>query len=451
MPTRMDQSADLSANRPPYRALFLPTGINSLCQSVSLLLVGLLALVLAANDPASLTGRLAEVLAEGSTGGDFITFYSAGQLYARYRDASPYDLDRLREAQLTAAPPLRSNPGWLAAGGVKAYKNPPFYLPVLGLFAHFSLPIAFVLSTALQAALLGMLLTITAGLATGRAVPLAGTIWIVLNLAYYPIWEGLAEAQIPACIAALALAAGILLLRAGRPGWAGLAFAFLVIKPQYLPPLVLFLLAARERQVLVGYLAGSSVLGLLSVALVGPGGLRLYLESMVQLATAPRELYFDHYEWMFNWRALLERVLMRSHPDLILPSQFLLVALTYGLAFWSWTAPTRSGAWRRDLGILVLALTMILAAPHAHGHDLLLLMPAVALVMNSCWQETLPWPVTLTSALGLLLFYRLLPQQLLISPSLHFSVLLVAVLFLSSTFALRSQGSWLKVTSRSNP
>lgn len=411
--------------------------LNHLLQSTGLLLIGAVALLhVADHAPVFVTQRISEVVAQGQTGGDFITFYAAGQLYLRNHDGSPYDLDALREAELTASPRLRHDAGWLELGGVKPYKNPPFYLPVLSLFAHFSLPEAFVLSTALQAGLFGLLLSLTAGLAAGRAVPVASVAWIVLTVAYDHIWDGFVESQIPATIVGLAFAAGIALLRTGRPGWAGLVWTLLSVKPQYVPALALFLIATRQRQALAGFVAGGVVLALVSTLLVGIDGMRLFVESNIQLATAPPELYFASYEWMFNWRALLERALV-GRQELVFPLQLVLIALTSALALWAWTAPTHQQAWRRDGGLVVLALTLILANPHVHAHDLVLLVPVLAVVVRRFWRQTLPWPIPVLAASGLLLFYWLLPREYVLDPAVNSSVLLLALLFGAAVATLR--------------
>ena len=411
--------------------------LNQVLQAVSLLLVALLALPLVGKYAKGLTTPLTDVVAGRSDGGDFIAFYAAGRLYAANRDASPYDLQRLSEAEFEVNPSHRFHPVWVNAGGVNPFRNPPFYLPVVGYLARFSLPVGFALTTVIQAAFLGGLLAITAGLASARALPLAAVTWITLCLGYYPVWQGFTYAQLPAYIVALAFAGGVRLLRAERSVWAGLLLALLWLKLQYVVPLVLFLLVVKERRALLGLVIGSLVLLLLSLALVGPGGMRLYLETTISLARAPRGLYFANYEWMFNWRALLERTLANSYPGLIFPGQLVLTVLTYGLAVWAWLAPTHGAGWRCDARTIVLALMMILASPHVHGQDMTLLLPAAALVMGYLWSEGLPWLVTAASALGLLLFFWIVPQQVQSTPTLNFSVLLLAFLFLGSVFMLR--------------
>jgi hypothetical protein len=388
-----------------------------------------------------------EVLSGNGHGGDFIAFYSAGQLYSIRGDASPYDLSSLREAEHAERPSLRFDSVWIRAGGVAPYRNPPFYLPVVGFFAQFPLPVAFALSTVMAGLLLGGLLAITAGLVARHAMPVPAITWVAVSLAYYHVWQGIEYGQLPAYIVALGFTAGIILLGARQPCCAGLTFALLWLKAQYVPPVALFLFAVRERRALVGLLIGSCALVLLSILLVGPAGMRLYLESTLQVTTAPRELYFSNYHHMLNWRALLDRALASSHPAWIFPAQLVLMAVTYIVAVWGWTAPTRGIPWRQDARLLLLALAMILAGPHVHGQDLILLLPALAVVMGHLWRQEFPWPVTLASALGLLLFYWTLSQREPDNATPPASILLLACVFIASAVVLRTGSKQLPESS----
>lgn len=418
-------------------ALLTPLKLNRLLQSAVFLVVAICAIPLIRQNARYLTTAVTEVLEGGQHGGDFIAFYAAGRLYAAHGDASPYDLERLRAAELEADPTLQAWPDWVG-GGVNPFRNPPFYLPLLGYLARFPLPTAFVLSALAGSLLLGGLLAVTAGFAARQASPPAAVAWLSLSLAYYDVWHGLFYGQVPAYLIALAFAAGLLLLRAGRPLWAGLTFALLWLKVQYVAPLALFLLILRQRQALLGLVTGSLILLALSLAVVGVSGLRLYLETLVRLAAAPRGMYAANYESMINWRGLLERAFADTYPEVVIPAQVILIALTYSLAVWAWMAPMKGSAWRWDLRLLVLALTMVLASPHVHVQDMVLLLPPMALMMGYLWRETSPWPIVAVSAAALLFLFWLLPLQTFISPKLHLSALLVALLFFGCTLVLRA-------------
>lgn len=406
-------------------------------RTASLVLVAVLAIPLIVVNALSIVSTMTVVLERRDHGGDYIAFYSAGLLYLAHHDGTPYDLQLLRETELVANPALRTRPDWVA-NRLNPFRNPPFYLPVVGFLAQFSLPTGFAISTAVEGVLLAALLAIAAWAFGARASPLKVVTWVLVSLAYSHAWQGLEYGQIPSYAVALAFAAGILLLRSGRSVWAGLAFALLWLKLQYLAPLVLFLLLSKERKALLGLMGGSALLLLLSLVNVGLDGMRHYFETLWQLAIAPPDLYFANFQNMYNWRGLLERIFAPAHPEVIFPTQIILVVFSYALAVWAWLAPTRGIAWRQDARVMLLGLTMLLVSPHTHGQDLILLLLPLALVTAHLWSDSRPWPVTLASGLGLLVLFGLLPHFALLIPGLHLGALLVVLLFLTCVLALRT-------------
>jgi hypothetical protein len=420
------------------RTLFTPSSarLTAFLRSASLVLLAAIAIPLAAYNTHFLTNALADVQSGRDHGGDYIAFYAAGILYSAHQDGTPYDIERLRETELAANPSLLNRGDW-TSNRLNPFRNPPFYLPLLGYLAHFPLAIGFATSTVLEGALLAVLLVITAWVVGSRASPAAAATWILVGMAYSHVWQGLAYGQIPSYTVALAFTAGILLLRAGRPVIAGMVLALLWLKLQYLAPLALFLFLSKERKALLSLLGGSAILMLLSVASVGLDGMRKYAETTLQLAVAPRELYFASFSEMYNWRGILERAIGPTYPDIVFPVQLVLIVLTYTLAIWAWTAPTKGSAWRRDAQLMLLALTMVVASPHVHGQDMVLLLPAVALLASYLWREAVHWLVTPTSGLAMLLILWWLPQPSLLGPGLHFGAMLLVLLFFALVLVLR--------------
>jgi hypothetical protein len=249
----------------------------------------------------------------------------------------------------------------------------------------------------------------------------------------------LRHAQLPAYIVALAFGGAILLLRAGQSWWAGLLFSLLWLKLQYVALLILFLAVLRQWVALLGLGLGSLLLLAIALTTVGLNGLRLYAATVIHLGIAPSGVYFANYDEMYNWRGLLERALGSASPGLILPGSLVLVALTYGLALWSWTAPTAGAGWRQDLRFLALALAMIIASPHVHAQDLILLLPALAPVVGHLWAGDSPARFAV-SVLGLLLLSALVPQPIfpvLLGFTLHVGVAILVLLFLACVLVLR--------------
>jgi hypothetical protein len=413
-----------------------PFRIVPFCQAAIFVLAVVLALPLIRENSAYLTTALTEVTSGREHGGDFIAFYAAGQLYSVRRDASAYDLDAMREAEFDIDPRLRDDPEWVG-GGVNPFRNPPYFLLVLRYLASFSLPVAFVLTAIASGALLGAILAISAQFVTRAALPVAAIAWVALCLAYYDVWHGLTYGQLPAYIAALFFLVGVLSLRGGNPLWAGIAFAMLWLKVQYVPVLLLFLIVTTQWRALIGFSVGTAALLVASIIFVGFEGLRLYGETLVELAVAPRGFFAANYESMINWRGLLERALAPEHVEFILPLQVGLTILTIAVAIWAWRLKAAPGSWRSDLVLASLPLALVLTSPHVHVQDMLLLLPAFALVIGYLWRADRNPLVLLASVVGLYVIFWLLPRQTYFSPRIHLSAVMVFLMFASVVGILR--------------
>jgi hypothetical protein len=209
-----------------------------------------------------------------------LTFYYAGaRIGLAHGWASIYDL-QLQQVELDA---MGSG---ITIAQLARFISPP---PVAWLAAPFTalpFPIAYwTWSALLLAALLLTWFLAAPGAGRLRVIHLAAAVgWL-------PVIYGLQLGQ-PGLFVALGVAASYALLRAGHPGWAGIALAPLVLKPQlaFLVPLAL-LAARRDRTFWASVLA----LGLLTVAsavALGPGGIATYEARLNFAAGVPanREL-----------------------------------------------------------------------------------------------------------------------------------------------------------------
>lgn len=373
----------------------------------------------------------------GGFSGDFYAFYGAGVLYNERRDASMYHLDELRATQYRVFPHLNDHPNW-TGGEVTPFRNPPFFLPFVGYLASFRVPVAFVFLSPLIAGLIGITVGLTGTMALKKTVPVAVLGWAGLALAAYHTWYGVFWGQVPSYIAAVGLTLGILALRSQHMILGGLALSLLGIKPQYAVPIVVFLIAARYWKALLAFTVGGITLLAVSVALVGLGGMIQYAVNIWEVASAPANMYTNEFQDMYNWRGLLEH-LFAGQSSLIALLQFPLILITYGLAVWAWLAPKRDRLWHDDARYVVLVLLMLVASPHAHAQDLVLLLPAAALIAYHTWGTDSPWPLTAISAIGLFVVFWLLPQSAILGPSFHAGALLLVLLFGASVVLLRSR------------
>jgi hypothetical protein len=372
----------------------------------------------------------------GRYSGDFYAFYGAGILYNRSHDGSAYDLDQLRAVEYAAFPVLHDFPNWVG-GEVTPFRNPPFFLPVVGYFGAFPAPLAYQLMAAVNTLLLGTAAGLTGVLATRKAAPLAAIAWGGLVLAAYSSWHGLFYSQLPSYIAVVGLTLAILALRRDQQILGGLAFAVLAIKPQYAVPILVFLAVTRRWDAVFGFVTGGAILAAVSLAIVGPEGIAKFVANTAEVSFSASYMYGNVFEEMYNWRAVLHR-LFRGNMVIVGPLQIALTLATYALAIWAWRASRRLTGWRADMGYVVLLLLMLLASPHAHAQDVILLVPAAALVARYLWSEQAPWPWTAISAAALFVLFWFLPMQEILGPLVHPGVLVLGLLFGLTVYVLRS-------------
>ena len=192
---------------------------------------------------------------------DFTAFYAAGHVVGSGMASHLYDTETIRAAEHLAA-------GRQVGGsGLLMYFNPPFFALVYWPLTHLSLQQAYQLWTVFSIGLLALnswlLLRLTPGLSRRWQVVL-----VLGYLTLYPVTFGLRLGQFSLLLQA-SWAAGALLLEQRRDRWAGLAFAPLLIKPELLIPVGIFILAKRRWQTLATLvpIALAAVAG--SVAMVG--------------------------------------------------------------------------------------------------------------------------------------------------------------------------------------
>ncbi|MEX2226032.1 MAG: glycosyltransferase family 87 protein [Dehalococcoidia bacterium] len=174
---------------------------------------------------------------------------------------------------------------------------------------------------------------------------------------------------------------GGFLLASKRPWLAGLLFAMLALKPQYLPVPVLYLLFTRNWRGL-GALAG--VFGLMSVAGVVAAGVSIadaggyYADRVAyvieDVAVGQSELLLPVQEsWQYSWRGFLVSAGIEPNPLLVAD----LLALSAGAMILAW--------WRCTPAVarVAAALGMLLLAPYSTFYNWSMIAVAAALLVRS--------------------------------------------------------------------
>ncbi|HSP10747.1 MAG TPA: glycosyltransferase family 87 protein [Candidatus Dormibacteraeota bacterium] len=204
-----------------------------------------------------------------------LTFYYAGaRIGLAHGWSSIYDL-HLQQAELDA---MGSG---ITIAQLARFISPP---PVAWLAAPFTalpFPMAYWTWSALLLAALVLTWRLAApGSGRMRLVHLAAAVgWL-------PVIYGLQLGQ-PGVFVALAVAACYALLRAGHPGWAGIALAPLVLKPQLAFLVPLALLAARRDRAFWASMLAIGLLAAVSTAALGPGGIATYQSRLAFAAGVP--------------------------------------------------------------------------------------------------------------------------------------------------------------------
>jgi len=303
---------------------------------------------------------------------DFPAPYAAAHLIASGSGHQLYDVPTIaqEEARFVGHP--------VGDSGVLAYFNPPFFALLLAPLSTLSIDRAFQVWTGINLALvvvdLWMLWRVTA--------PLSRPARIALTLAFvtlYPVIYGLLIGQFSMILATSWMGA-FLLLRSGHERWAGVALAPLLIKPELLVPVTLFLVLKRRRRVFVT-LAPITLAAIgLSVAVVGrasalayPG----YLLSSTRWSTngiAPNV--------MFSWNGIV--AMFWDQPSTVpvatagvaVMSVVTLVAVAH-----TWRGEIEPRSDRFALQWCVLTVGTVLVDPHLYLQDTALLaLPAMALL-----------------------------------------------------------------------
>jgi len=203
-------------------------------------------------------------------------------------------------------------------------------------------------------------------------------VFVLAALASAPVFWSLLYGQLSTLVL-LSWVASYRLLKARREGAAGLALAVCLIKPPLAVVPALFLLTTGRWRAFAAFAAGGALLGVASLALVGPETALVDYPRLMLESTAWRSEYGIDRPHMFGWNGLLSLLLGGQTPEL---ERALGVAASLA---------TLSGAvyiWRRLKGEgnapgLALAVTSatVLFSPHIHLQDLqVMILPAALLV-----------------------------------------------------------------------
>ena len=289
---------------------------------------------------------------------DLPEYFAGATLSLSGRGASVYKLPELTSEEHRLFPAM----GERAVG----LFIPPFSLPLLLPVALMPPPLAPVIWTVLLAlaALVSVLM-----LRKTFQLSLVATLWLTATACLSgPLYESLRIGQL-APILLLCLCLAVDQLKQGKEIKAGLALAVLLLKPQELLPIMLYLIGAAKWKTAGTLLAVGAALVVISLALPGLDGWRSYIAL---LGDVSQNSVYMQPQLSATVRGQLLRVLFLGAD---FANLFSLGVLAVTSCFILWSGKRLRG----DLhGLLFLALPLgLLSALHCHDYDLILLAPSI--------------------------------------------------------------------------
>jgi hypothetical protein len=170
----------------------------------------------------------------------------------------------------------------------------------------------------------------------------------------------------------------IVQLRAGNDRRAGVALAVLAIKPPLLLAPIIYLMVTGRRRALAASIVTGLVEAAISIALLGPAGVRQYM-ALTRRMAGPDGDEITNVWGMVNLRSAVVRAVPSDHTLFINLSVAALTLLALSGAVWLWRTNLRNAASLPALSLL--AMTTVLTAYHALLHSALIAMIGVVLLV----------------------------------------------------------------------
>jgi hypothetical protein len=306
---------------------------------------------------------------------DFPAPYTAAHLVAIGSGHQLYDLPTIArdEAQFVGHP--------VGDSGALAYFNPPFFALLLAPLSLLSIDRAFQVWTGLNIALV----VVDVWMLWRASSPLSRVTRIVLTVGFltlYPLIYGLLIGQFSMILVTSWMGA-FLLLRGGHERWAGVALAALLIKPELLVPVALFLALKRRRRVFMTLAPITLAAIAISIAVVGPVSALAYPGYVLGSTgwstngVAPNV--------MFSWNGIIAMFWDQPSTVPLATAGIVVMSVVTLLAVGhAWRGAFDPRADRFALQWCVLTVGTVLVDPHLYLQDTTLLaLPAISLLATT--------------------------------------------------------------------
>jgi len=311
-------------------------------------------------------------------GFDFACFYSGGLIIREGNASRLYDLGeqaRIERQRLNRRNFLIDN-------------HPPFEALLFAPLARLSYVKAYILWGAIN-----VLLWLFSQYLLWRHTPISrhSHFCFLLCFLFFPFWFALVIGHTTLLLLFLFTLTFVCLQR-GRDFRAGVFLGLGLFKFPIVLPFALICFLRSKWKLMAGFTATASLLGVVSVIVVGPAGVRSYADLLIDIINNPNKpAYISMRAWkqMPTLRGLFAALLTRR----LVPLQIgVLVALSAALICfmaWRWRREDRRPG-GKSLGLMfAAALTVsVVTAPHLYVYDLTLMLLAMLLVIGSSqWSE----------------------------------------------------------------
>ena len=312
---------------------------------------------------------------------DFPALYTAAHMVAHGSGSLLYDRAAVGAEELR----LAGHP--VGATGMLAYFNPAFFAALLAPISSIGMDDAYQVWMLLGFVLLGADVVLLWRIGPHLS-PRERALVTLAFLTLYPVSYGLQAGQF-SLLLMTSWGAAYLLWRSGRDEGAGLALSPLLIKPELLVPVALFVIWKRRWRVLKTLLPVATILIVVSVIVTGVPAALAYPQYLLHsgrwsdsgVATSG----------MFNWSGIVAMWWDPAKSPQALVAVAVLIVLT--LAAVAYVARERRGghALRPELQWLLLTIATILVDPHLYLQDSVLIVPAAVAVIDGARPKQRPW------------------------------------------------------------
>jgi hypothetical protein len=306
---------------------------------------------------------------------DFTTFYSGASILRQGLRRQLYDEATQYRVQLQFAAGVSTRQGPLP------YIHPPFEALLFIPFTWVSYPTAYMLWDVLNLVFLLLLFyLLRPAVPWFRQVPAVG--WLLGCLAFFPVFFALLQGQ---DILLLVLLFGVtyVLLRRNIDLVAGCCLGLGVFRFHLVLPLVLILLYQKRSRVMAGFLATATLLGLVSVAIIGWQGVLSYPSHVWHLEQAMERRQTIVPIRMASVRGLLDNLLVLHTSRLV--SDVAIGAVSCTLLIFAARKWKMGSRIEFDLGFALCVIVTVLVSYHTLAYDLsLLLLPLALTIQHFC-------------------------------------------------------------------